>query len=259
MRIAMLALVLLCAGCVTVNAPNGVQVRSEPKPRSEPDLKEAARINTDLGINYARNGDYDVALDKFKRALEQDASHAPAHAGIALVYSQRGETEAAESHFKRALQLQGNDAFTRNNYGVMLCEQKRYKEAERMFLQAAAVPGYRAPESAYTNAGVCAKRIPDLERAELLLREALKVKPEYPDALQNLAAVCLDRGDYARARAFLQRYEKAGPATANTLWLGARIEYALGDEHAAADYIQRLRAQFPDSEESARTLSPPAS
>lgn len=259
LRVAILAALIALAGCVTVNAPPGTPMRSEPKTRSEPDLKEAARINTDLGINYARNGDFDVALDKFKRALEQDASHAPAHAGIALVYSQRGENEVAETHFKRALQLESGDAFTRNNYGVLLCSLQRYKEAERMFLQAATTSGYRTPESAYTNAGVCAKRVPDLDRAEALLREALKVKPEYPDALQNLASVYLERKDYLRARAFLQRYEKVGPATANTLWMGAKIEFALGDENAAADYANRLRAQFPDSEESSRTLRSPAS
>lgn len=250
---------LLLAGCVTVNAPSGVQMRSEPKERAAPDLKEAARINTDLGINYARNGDFDVALDKFGRALEQDPSHGAAHAGIALVYSQRGETEAAEAHFKRALQLQAGDAFTRNNYGVLLCGQKRYKEAERMFQQAATSVGNRTPESAYTNAGVCAQRVPDLDRAEAYLREALKVKPEYPDALQNLATVYFERGDYPRARSLLQRYEKVGPASASSLWLGAKIEFALGDQSAAANYVQRLQTQFPDSEESTRTLSSPAS
>lgn len=250
---------LLLAGCVTVNAPPGSPTKRDAAPRAEADLKEAARINTDLGMTYARNGDFDVALDKFKRALEQDSSHAPAHAGIALVYSQRGESDSAEQHFKRALQLESDDVNTRNNYGVLLCGQQRYKEAEKMFLQAAATKGNRNPESAYTNAGVCARRVPDLDRAEGFLREALKYKPEHPEALRFLAAVYLDRKDYEQARVFLRRYEKVGVPVAETLWMGAKIEFALGDEAAAADYSSRLRREFPDSQESLSTQTPPAS
>lgn len=260
MRAHLFALsLMLVAGCVTVNSANPNAEKAPPPPRAEPDLQEAARLNTDLGMNYARQGDLDVALDKFNRALEQNGSYAPAHSGIALVYSQRRETEKAETHFKRALQLKSDDPFTRNNFGVFLCSQQRYKEADKQFLEAAEIPGYREPERAYTNAGVCARRVPNLERAELFFREALKLRPEFPEALQQMASLLLERKDYLRARAFLQRYEKVGTPSAQTLWLGAKIEFALGDENAASEYARKLKAQFPESEESQSTQSPPAS
>jgi type IV pilus assembly protein PilF len=254
-------LVLFCAatGCVTVNSTAPMIEKSEPAPRSEPNLQEAARLNTDLGVNYARAGNLEVAFDKFQRALGQDANYAPAHAGIAFVYSQRRENEKAEHHYERALMLQPNDPMTRNNYGVFLCAQKRYKDAEKAFLRAATSPEYREPDRAYTNAGVCARRVPDLAKAENYFREALKLRPESPETLQQMASLYLERKDYARAKAFLQRYEKVGAPTAATLWLGVKIEFALGDENAAAEYARRLRTEFPDSEESLSTLGPSAS
>lgn len=257
--IPVLGLAVAASGCVTVNSSTPMIEKSEPAPRAEPNLQEAARINSDLGVNYARSGNFEVAFDKFQRALSQDANYAPAHAGIALVYSQRRENEKAEQHYERALQLQPDDPITRNNYGVFLCAQERYKDADKMFVRAAASPNYREPDRAYTNAGVCARRVPDPEKAEKYFREALRLRPDSPEPLQQMASLCLERKDYERARAFLKRYEKVGAVTAATLWMGAKIEFALGDESAAAEYARRLRAEFPDSEESLSTLGQSAS
>jgi type IV pilus assembly protein PilF len=257
--LAVLALCIAATGCVTVNSTSPMIEKSEPAPRAEPNLQEAARLNTDLGLNYARAGNLEVAFDKFERALNQDANYAPAHAGIALVYSQRRENEKAEQHYEKALQLQPNDPITRNNYGVFLCAQQRYKDADKMFLKAATSSNYREPDKAYTNAGVCARRVPDLEKAESYFREALRLRPESPEPLQQMASMCLERKDYERAKGFLKRYEKVGAPTAATLWLGAKIEFALGDENAAAEYARRLRTEFPDSEESLSTLGQSAS
>ncbi|MGQ0529138.1 MAG: type IV pilus biogenesis/stability protein PilW [Panacagrimonas sp.] len=247
----------LIAACSSTPA----QPNLSPIPDSRPaaDLDEAAKINTDLGVAYARNGDFDVALDKLRRALDQNKNYAPAHQAIAFVYQQRRDVENAERHFKRALQLSPADPNTRNNFGVFLCGQNRYAEAEKLFLQAANTPRYAEPENAYTNAGVCARRIPDLNKAEAHFREALRLKPDAPEALRQLASLLYERRDYARARAFLQRYERVGPPTAATLWMGAKIEFALGDETAAAAYARRLKTDFPDSEESVSLSSRPAS
>lgn len=260
MRNALVASVLaLLVGCVTVNSTGGTIQKAPAPPRAEPDLREAARLNTDLGVTYARDGNYDVALDKFSRALSQDAGYAPAHAGIAFIYAQRRDNDKAVAHYERALQLQSDDPMTRNNYGAFLCSIQRYKEAEKLMLQAATASNYREPERAYANLGACAQRIPDLDKAEGYYREALQRRPELPDALQQMASILLERKDFARARVFLQRYEKVGDATAATLWMGAKIEYGLGDQAAATAYQRRLRVEFPDSEESLSKLGPSAS
>ena len=230
-----------------------------PDSRPEADLNEAAKLNTELGVAYARNGDFDVALEKLLRALEQNKNYAPAHQAIAFVYQQRRDTENAERHFKRALQLSPGDPNTRNNFGVFLCGQNRHAEAEKLFMQAAATPSYTEPEKAHTNAGVCARSIQDLGKAEVHFREALRLKPDSAEALRQLASLLYERRDYPRAKAFLQRYEKMGPPTAATLWLGAKLESALGDQRAAAVYARRLKTDFPDSEESVSLSSRPAS
>ncbi|WP_420465190.1 type IV pilus biogenesis/stability protein PilW [Panacagrimonas sp.] len=254
-----LSVVLLCAlasaGCARVTTSE----RAPPPPRAPADMEEAARVNTELGVAYAREGQFDVAQEKLERALQQNGNYAPAHSALAIVYQQRRDPIKAEEHFQRALKLNPRDPHTRNNFGVFLCGQKRVDDAEALFLQAAADPDYREPEAAFTNAGVCARRIPDLDRAERHFREALALKPDFAEALAQMASLYYERKDYLRARAFLQRYERVGPPTAATLWIGAKVEFALGDELAASDYAQRLKSAFPESEEHLNIAPRPAS
>jgi type IV pilus assembly protein PilF len=100
----------------------------------------------------------------------------------------------------------------------------------------------------YTNAGVCAKRV-DLERAEEYLRSALAADPGFNEALLQLADVAFTRGNYLQSRAFVERYLGAAPASPGALWLGYRVEEALGERQAAHDYGQRLQREFPASGE----------
>ena len=222
----------------------------QPAPGTEPDMKEAARLNTQLGIDYMRKGEFDVALDKLKRAIDEDPDLAMAHSTIALVYQRKGDADLAEEHYRRALRLNDGDAGTMNNFGVFLCSQGKVSDAEEMFLRAAKNKDNPLPADAWANAGVCVKNDKKhADRAEGYFREALQLDPKHANALFQMAQVCYDKKDYLRARAFLQRYEAAAAATPETLWLGAQTERRLGDTMAARSYERRLATDFPDSQQ----------
>lgn len=217
------------------------------------DLLEAARINTQLGIDYMRKGQMDMALDKLKRAVDQDPNLAIAHSSLAFVYSRHGENELAEKEYRKALSLDSENASVRNNFGVFLCGQGKIAEAERYFLEAAQDKRYATPEAAWTNAGVCLRKS-DPDKAERYFRAALEINREFPDALSQMAWLSYQKHDYWRARAFVQRYELVGQTTPETLWIGALTERQLGDNAAADKYEKRLKTEFPESEEAAKLL-----
>lgn len=233
-RIAMVLLLAL-AGCVHTQQGG-----------SKPDLHEAARINTQLGIDYMRSGRLDLAREKLERAVQEDPDYAVAQSSLAFLYSRQGKTAKAEARYRRALALDSNNPDTLNNFGVFLCGQGKTAEAERYFLDAARDKNFATPEAAWTNAGVCVRR-KEPDKAERYFREALKRNPEFPDALAQMALISFERKDYLRARAFLQRYEQVGRPTPDTLRLAAQTERALGDAGAAARYEQRLRTEFPEA------------
>ena len=209
-------------------------------------LKEAARINTQLGLDYMRKGELVLSEEKLKRAISEDSKYALAHSALGILYSRRGRDDDAEREFKEAVSLDASNPDSLNNYGSFLCSKGKVEQAEALFVKAAKNPDYPKPELAWTNAGVCVQS-KDVDKAEQYYREALKANDKFPDALAQFAALSYQKGEYLRARAFLQRYEAVGTATPNTLWLRAKTETALGDDTTARMYQQRLKTQFPEA------------
>ncbi len=211
--------------------------------------RSPAQINAELGVRYMQQGNLDVALDKLRRALEQDPKLPAAHHYIALLYNRLGSPELAEKHFQRALELTPKDPALLNNYGVFLCGHGHYDAAIERFLQTLQVPEYRRPDEAYENAGLCALRIPDRARAEAYFRHALKVNPLRASTLYQMMKLSYEEQRYRQARAFLQRYERVARHNPRSLWLALQMEKQLGNQRAVAAYSQMLREKFPDSPE----------
>ncbi|MET0655236.1 MAG: tetratricopeptide repeat protein, partial [Pseudoxanthomonas sp.] len=114
------------------------------------------------------------------------------------------------------------------------------------FDRAISAPGYATPESALANAGGCALKTGQYERADRDLRNALSISPRNAYALASRAESEYRQGRYFEARAFTERRLAAAPASPAVLQLAADIEEKLGDKAAASRYVQRLRAEFPE-------------
>jgi len=230
-----LLLPLWLAGCVTTGGSQD----------SEKNLDEAARTNTTLAIEYARKGNYDMAMEKAQRALSQNDSYGPAHSAIALIYAQRGDDVEAAKHFRRAISLDSKDLFTRNNFAIFECERGRTDEALELFESVARNKSYNAPDAALINAGVCANRGNRPDKAEVYFREALQVRPENPEALLQLAEMASKKQDWLKVRAFIQRRDRVAKPSQESLRLAIRAEQALGDRENAARLSQQLQREFP--------------
>lgn len=236
----LLVLVMFVAGC------NSQPSKDDPN-SAKVDSMNRARIHTELGMAYYGNNQMSVAMEEFKEAIAADSDFAPAHSQLGLVYMALNEDKLAQQSFERALKLDPADSEANNNYGRFLCQRKRDKEAFKYFMTALKNPLYATPENAYTNAGICAWLQGDDVRAEEWLRKALAVQPNQPQALYHLAELSFKRGDARTARDLLTRHLRLAPPTAESLWLGARIESNLGDKTALASYGTQLRNRFPNA------------
>jgi type IV pilus assembly protein PilF len=240
---AIAVLLAFAAGCVSSS--------TLPQP-PQSSKKEAARYNLELGVSYLRQGDLKTAQAKLEKAIADDDSLATAYSALGLVFERLGDKPGAEKNYRRAVSMAPEDPDALNALAVFLCLQKQETaEAMRGFDKALAIPLSRADANRamlYTNAGLCAKRF-DLALAEDYLRKALAADPGYKGALLQLADVSFGRSNYLQSRAFLERFLAASPATPDALWLGVRIERALGGAAAARGYADRLKREFPESSE----------
>lgn len=214
--------------------------------------EEAAVANMNLGAGYLRQGNTELAIERLQRALSQDPRLVDAHSTIAVAYDQIGKIAEAETHYSRAAQLDPENGSAANAYAVFLCRQNRYTEAEPFFRRAADNATYTTPEVALTNAGVCARDSGQLEAAAENFRLALTRNPTYPDALLNMMELSYQGGNYLQARAFVQRYIQARPATAAVLWTCFNVERELEDDAAAERCATQLRNGFQGSPELAQ-------
>ena len=232
-----LSAALLVAGCTTTPVDSRVSD------------KDAARFNVQLGLNYMQRGDLEEARERLERAAQQDPSLPSAHAALGILYERVGDTRRAGDHLRRAVRLAPEDPGMQNNFGGFLCRQGDRREGIRHFEAAGNNAYFRTPEVAFTNAGVCARGIPDEELAETYFRRALDTNRNFSEALLQMADLSLQTERALQARAFMQRYESVAPPTPYSLKLARNIELAAGDSRAAGEYAARLRRDFPDSSE----------
>lgn len=223
--------------------------REEIGAKSAEDRVKLAEINTQLAIAYMRDGDNELALRKLEKAVEADPKSVGAHNALALLHTRLGETEQAEKHYKIALSIEPRNPSALNNYGQFLCQQQRFEEGQARFQEAVTNPLNRTPESALTNAGLCALQAGDPAAAEQHFRAALQLVPELAPALLAMAQLSYDQQNYLQARGYFQRYLETGPQNPRTLWLGIRIENALDDQDTVASYAMQLKNKYPDSPE----------
>jgi type IV pilus assembly protein PilF len=212
-------------------------------------LLEAGRINARLAMEYLKRDQLQTAQEKIDKALKENPKDANVQMSAGLVYERLHKTKLAEKHFRLALRADPDSPEVQNALGAFLCRNEKQAKGEEMFVKAAANPLYRTPFVAFTNAGVCARSAGDLELAERYLRQALTARADYPETYAQLAGVLHERGSDLQARAFVERFLDAAPATPEMLLLGHDIEVALKDEGAAAAFKERLQREFPNSDQ----------
>ena len=245
MRIVLFRFVLLCiffASLVSCTTKN--QVNTDPTQD-----QKAAEINTQLGVRYLAQGDYELADKKLRKALDQNPNSATAHWVFALLQERLGEENVAEKHFRKAIRLDPKDSRAHNNYGAFLCKQGRITEAEKEFLLAIDNPLYTQADSAYVNAGLCVLKIPDEEKAEQYLKKALVINSRQQAALFQMARISFNRQEYELAMDYIRNYEKVAKHTSESLWIAYQAEAHLGQKANAEDYANQLKIQYPASKE----------
>jgi type IV pilus assembly protein PilF len=247
----LLGLALLITGCA---APRQSGSSGNSNIYTETALAARARAHVELGAAYLQQGKYEIALSEFNEATQIDPNYAPAYNGLGLVYAALGEDAKADDGYKKAIQLQPRSSESHNNYGSFLCSRKRYDESIKHFLEAVKNPLYSTPNLAYANAGICSVRKNDIKSAEIYLTKALELQPLTHSAATQLAEIQFNRGDAPAAKQTLQNALVASPS-AETLWLGIKIERVLGDKDNVSSYALQLRRQYPNSEQTRLLLS----
>lgn len=249
-----LATALVAAGCsrLTFVKPDPKrrgfdQVAPEYHVQEDKAAKQRLMARERLGLaeQQYRAGNYAVAADEARKVLKADPSSADAYTLLGLVADVQGQAQEAGRHFRKAAELAPSRGTVLNNYGAWLCANGQPAEGLVWIDRALADPSYPTPAAALANAGGCARKAGQYERADRDLRRALQMDANNAYALAEMAENEYRNGRFFEARAFCERRLGAAPADRRTLELAAMIEEKLGDTDAARRYRQRLEREFP--------------
>ncbi len=234
------------AACITTTTGAPVSNKSDA---------DAAGINFQLAIEYYQNGKYELARDRLVLSTELDPKRPIVWSTLATTYERLGNLRLAEESHSKALKTGPRNFDVLNAYAVFLCGQQRYDEAEKQFERSIKAETNDNPELMMTNAGVCLSQKPDFPKAESFFRRALERRPNYGEAMLQMALLKHQIADDLSARAFIQRYLSVNPGTPGPLYLCVLIEDKLGDASARTECANSLLTDFPDSAESQRILN----
>lgn len=216
--------------------------------------RDAAIYNTELGIAYMRRGDLAIAQTKLDRALQENPDDPDVRSARALLFARMGDPKQADHEFRAALRLAPKNPNFENNYAVYLCSVGRVEEGVQSFVRAARNPLYLTPELAYDNAGVCLRSAHRDAEAAGMFTQALAIRPNYAQALWQIADLDFSAGKLTQARQEIDAFLAANPETPDLLLLAVKVTRAQRDQLDAELYARRLQLDFPNSAQ-ARALA----
>ncbi len=248
-----LLLGLVLSGCARLAPPVAADSKDLVTASDESDASKRARVRMELAAAYFGRGQMTTALDQIKLAIIADPNMSQAFNLRGLIYANLGEHALAEESFRTALKIDAADADAMQNFGWYLCQQKRYPEANALFVQALTVPRYPYAARTLLTQGICQAHAGQLEASAVTLGRSYELEPDNPSTAVNLSEVLYRGGEYQRARFYIRRVNAMnGVSSAQTLWLAARIENKMGNVQGSEDFGRQLQDRFPDSREAGR-------
>jgi len=97
-----------------------------------PDQAALERLNNDA-VSLAARGDWDQAIERYRRILAVDPDFFKAHNNLGVALAARGRADEAYAHFARAAALMPENADIRFYFGNFLAKQGRIREAAEQF------------------------------------------------------------------------------------------------------------------------------
>ncbi len=239
-----------------------------PGPAGSPDLpagernKAAAEATRNLGEAYLGGGNLQAALRELKKAESIDPQDHITQYDIGLVYYYRERYDQAIPHFEKAIQLKPDFAPAINGLGNAYSAKGDWDKAIEAYQKIIEDVFYGTPHFALSNMALAYYQKNDYVRAEKYFLEALKLSPDFVNALGGLATTYMAQGRYEEAAQRLERAVRKEPKLAQLHFELGRAYRGLGNSGKARDEFQRAAQLAPDSpladeaQREMKTLSP---
>lgn len=211
-----------------------------PGPSSGAKSQAAAEATRNVGEAYLQEGNLVAALRELKKAEALNPDDHITHYDLGLVYFFRERYEQAVQHLERALQLKPDYAPAVNSLGNVYVARKEWDKAIEIYERIVEDAFYATPYFALSNMGIAYYHKNDYPSAEKNFLEALKLSPDFTNALVGLGTTYIAMGRYPEAVIRLERALKKEPKSAYLHFELARAYRGLGEKPRAREEFARV-------------------
>jgi tetratricopeptide (TPR) repeat protein len=89
---------------------------------------DSAKTHFDRGVEYARTGKFDKAIEEYAMSIESNPHSAEAHNNLGFAYLDKGDFESAIRHQRKALAV--NPELANGYYGLALALERKGETSE---------------------------------------------------------------------------------------------------------------------------------
>jgi tetratricopeptide (TPR) repeat protein len=192
-----------------------------------------------LGINKAKERDFEGAIENFDRAIKLKPNYANAYNNRANVRHELGDDAGAIEDYTKAILLNPHCEDFHNNLGIISSNSDDYRGARVAHTRAIQLnPRYA---QAYNDRGVNNLDIDNVEEALKDFTQAIDLNPDDALAWNNRGDVYLKLGDLQKALDDYTQAAKLNPKNAITFYNRGIIHSSLGNkEKALENYTEAI-------------------
>jgi len=140
-----------------------------------------------LGDYYSRHGNFERAVEEFKKAIEIKSNYTDAYHNLANTYWQMGKADLAIENYQKALEFNPNLWQSYQNLGGIYFKQEKFELAKEQIEKAVAIN----PENSIINSnlGIVYLKLGDKTKAKKAFLKALEVDPQNQKAREILSTL----------------------------------------------------------------------
>ena len=147
----------------------------------------SSQNHNNLGDLYARQGDYQKAIEEFKKAIEIKPNYGDAYHNLANIYHQIGDNEQAIENYQKALSFNPNLWQSYQNLAATYFEKEDF--AKSLEYMSKAIQINPQGEELYINTSIIYIKLNENEKAKEVIQKALVINPQSERAQQLLSQI----------------------------------------------------------------------
>ncbi len=198
-----------------------------------------------LARNYTMQGDYEKAIDEYRKSFSAHPYNTNAMLNTGYCYLKLKKYDEAEKYFKKFIEIIPDSAKVHNNLGIVCYSKKDFDSAVAYYKKACELDiNYAEPHFNLANLYRLQGRMQD---AAAEYETALNLKPGMDDVRRLLSSLYMKTGNYKKAREVIAPLLETQNRAAEDLVMQADILQQQGNHKEAIELYSKALRLSPDN------------